>query len=114
MIEKVVSDNKFKEALQVVVNGKHKQDVKDSFSDGQWKTFEHLYDLIKPENKDKLEAEIKEAQHNIEEAKRRQASYEKQKKDNEKRKLNNNESLEELKKNKNAIKNYISNKQAVD
>lgn len=114
MIEKVVSDNKFKEALQVVVNGKHKQDVKDSFSDGQWKTFEHLYDLIKPENKDKLEAEIKEAQHNIEEAKRRQASYEKQKKDNEKRKLNNNESLEELKKNKNAIKNFFSNKQAVD
>lgn len=114
MIEKVINDNKFKEALQVIIKGKHKQDVKESFTDGQWKTFEHLYDLIKPENKDKLEAEIKQAQQSIEEAKKRQARYEKQKKDNEKRRINDNESLEELKQNKNAVENFFNNKQAVE
>lgn len=115
MIEKVINDNKFKEALKIVINGKDKQDVKDSFTDEQWQTFEHLYDLIKPENKDKLEAEIKEAQESIKEAQRRQASYDKQKKNNEiKRIVNDNANLEDLKQNKNAAANFFSNRQAIE
>lgn len=105
MIEKVINDNKFKEALQVIIKGKHKQDVKESFSDGQWKTFEHLHDLIKPENKDKLEAEIKQAQQSIEEAKKRQDSYDQKKK--------KNEQIEELEKSNKTIKNFFANTKAV-
>lgn len=115
MIEKAMSDNKFKEALERVLKNKEQEEVKESFTDGEWKTFEYLYDLIKPGNKEKLEKEIREAQESIKEAQKRQASYDKQKKNNEiKRIVNDNASLEELKQNKNAAANFFSNKQAVE
>ena len=57
LIETVVKDNKLKEAIKVVVNGKNEEDIKKSFTNEQWKTFEHLYNLVKPENKDKKQAE---------------------------------------------------------
>lgn len=115
MIEKAMSDNKFKESLEKVLKNKEQEEVKESFTDGEWKTFEYLYNLIKPENKEKLEAEIKEAQESIKEAQRRQASYDKQKKSNEiKRIVNDNANLEELKQNKNAASNFFNNKQAVE
>lgn len=114
MIQEVMKSDRLKEAMEHVVKGKDKEEVKKAFSEDQLKDFEYLYNLTKKGNENKLEAEIKQAQQSIEEAKERQASYEKQKKDNEKRRINNNESLEELKQNKNAVENFFSNNQAVE
>lgn len=113
-IKEVMKSDPMKEALQKVIENKEQKEVKESFSEAELKDFEYLYNLTKKGNETKLQEEIKKAQQSIDEAKKRQSRYEKQKIDNEKRRYNNNGNLEELKSNKNAIHNFFSNKQAVD
>ena len=105
-IQGVINNDKLKEAMKVVATSKNQEEMEKHFTKGQLKDFEFLYNLTKPGNEDKLEAEIKEAQHSIDEAKRRQKGYEKEKKDKVK--------LEELKKDKKAISNFFGNKEAVE
>ena len=105
-IQGVINNDKLKEAMKVVTTSKNQEEMEKHFTKGQLKDFEFLYNLTKPGNEDKLEAEIKEAQHSIDEAKRRQKGYEKEKKDKVK--------LEELKKDKKAISNFFGNKEAVE
>lgn len=105
-IQGVINNDKLKEAMKVVTTSKNQEEMEKHFTKGQLKDFEFLYNLTKPGNEDKLEAEIKEAQHSIDEAKRRQKGYEKEKKDKVK--------LEELKKDKKAINNFFGNKEAVE
>ena len=70
-----------------------------------------IYDMERYQSSKK----VIEAQESIKEAQRRQASYDKQKKSNEiKRIVNDNANLEELKQNKNAASNFFNNKQAVE
>lgn len=106
LIETVVKDNKLKEAIKVVVNGKNEEDIKKSFTNEQWKTFEHLYNLVKPENKDKLQKEIQEAQKSIKEAKERQKHYDQKKKANKE--------VEELEKSNTTAINFFRNNKAVN
>lgn len=105
-IQEVMSNDRLKEAMKVVTTSKNKEEMEKHFTKNQLKNFKYLYNLTKPGNENELEAEIKEAQHSIDEAKRRQKGYEQEKKDKIK--------LEELKKNKNEVNNFFSNKQAVD
>lgn len=106
MIQDVISSEKLKHSIEVVVKGKDKKEIKEAFSEQQLDNFEYLYNLTKKGNENKLEAEIKKAQESIEEAKERQKNYDEQK--------NKQVKLEELKKDKNAITNFFSNKQAVE
>ena len=106
VIQEVMGNDRVKEAMKVVTTSKNQEEMEKHFSEEQLKAFEFLYNLTKPGNETELEAEIKEAQHSIDKAKRRQKGYEQEKKDKIK--------LEELKKNKNEVNNFFSNKQAVD
>lgn len=106
VIQGVMSNDRVKEAMERITKAEDKTEIEKHFTKGQLKDFEFLYNLTKPGNEDKLEAEIKKAQHSIDEAKRRQKGYEKEKKDKVK--------LEELKKDKKAINNFFGNKEAVE
>lgn len=74
---------------------------------------QEIYKATEKGNVDKIEAEIENAQKQLLEAKKRQEEYDQKRKENERARIYEKESLEELKKNKLALKNFFNNEEAV-